>query len=112
MLAFIVVFTSSYSGMSVVFDRRFGFMNKALSTPVARGTIVMSKILQSVVRSLVQSAIILVIAVLLQMDTSQFTVLGIAGAFYSHFPNGNGPIRIVYHASIKIIRLANSNGNS
>ncbi len=90
MLAFIVVFTSSFSGMSVVFDRRFGFMNKALSTPVARGTIVMSKILQSVVRSLVQSAIILVIAVLLGMDVSQFSVLGIAGAFTAIFLMGMG----------------------
>ena len=48
MLAFIVLFTSAFSGMSVVFDRRFGFLNKALSTPVARGSIVMGKILQSV----------------------------------------------------------------
>ena len=39
MLAFIVLFTSAFSGMSVVFDRRFGFLNKALSTPVARGSI-------------------------------------------------------------------------
>src|SRR5208337_786508 len=37
MLAFVVLFTSAFSGMSVVFDRRFGFLNKALSTPVARG---------------------------------------------------------------------------
>lgn len=90
MLSFIVVFTSSFSGMSVVFDRRFGFLNKALSTPVARGTIVMSKILQSVGRSLVQSAIILGIAVLLGMDTSHFTVLGIAGTFAAIFLMGMG----------------------
>ena len=40
----------SFSGMSVVFDRRFGFMNKALSTPVGRGTIVMGKVFQSVAK--------------------------------------------------------------
>ncbi len=90
MLSFIVVFTSSFSGMSVVFDRRFGFLNKALTTPVARGTIVMSKILQSVGRSLVQSAIILGIAVLLGMDISHFTVLGIAGTFTVIFLMGMG----------------------
>ena len=43
MLVFIVLFTSAFSGMSVVWDRRFGFMNKALSTPVSRGTIVMAR---------------------------------------------------------------------
>jgi ABC-2 type transport system permease protein len=90
MLAFIVLFTSAFSGMSVVFDRRFGFLNKALSTPVARGSIVMGKILQSVGRSLVQAAIILVIAVLLGMDTTHFTVPGIAGTFVVVFLMGMG----------------------
>jgi len=90
MLAFIVLFTSAFSGMSVVFDRRFGFLNKALSTPVARGSIVMGKILQSVGRSLVQAAIVLIIAVALGMDASHFTVLGVAGAFLAIFLMGMG----------------------
>lgn len=90
MLAFIVLFTSAFSGMSVVFDRRFGFLNKALSTPVARGAIVMGKVLQSVGRSLVQAAIILGIAVLLGMDTTHFTVLGIVGVFSVIFLTGMG----------------------
>ncbi len=81
MLAFIILFTAAFSGMSVVFDRRFGFLNKALSTPVGRGAVVMAKVLQSIARSLVQAAIVLGIAVALGMDTSQFTILGIAGAF-------------------------------
>ena len=38
MLVFIVLFSSTFAGMSVVWDRRFGFMNKALSTPVSRGS--------------------------------------------------------------------------
>jgi ABC-2 type transport system permease protein len=80
-IAFIVLFTSAFSGMSVVFDRRFGFLNKALSTPVARGTIVMSKIFQSVGRSITQAGIVLIIAILLGMNTSHFTILGILGAF-------------------------------
>lgn len=81
MLAFIILFTSAFSGMSVVFDRRFGFLNKALSTPVGRGAVVTAKVMQSVVRSLVQSAIVLGIAVALGMDTTQFTILGILGSF-------------------------------
>ncbi|MGD0978533.1 MAG: ABC transporter permease [Candidatus Bathyarchaeia archaeon] len=90
MLAFVVLFTSAFSGMSVVFDRRFGFLNKALSTPVARGAIVMGKVLQSVGRSLIQSAIVLVIAVILGMETSHFTVVGIAGAFVIIFLMATG----------------------
>src|SRR3989475_3308083 len=81
MLASVILFNSAFAGMSVVFDRRFGFFNKALSTPVGRGTIVTAKVLQSVGRSLIQSAIVLGIAVALGMDTSQITVLGVLGSF-------------------------------
>jgi ABC-2 type transport system permease protein len=81
MLASIILFTSAFSGMSVVFDRRFGFLNKALSTPVSRGVIVTSKVLQSGIRSLIQSVMVLVIAIALGMDFSHFTALGILGAF-------------------------------
>ena len=81
MLSFIILFTAAFAGMSVVWDRRFGFMNKALSTPVGRGAIVTGKVLQSVIRSLIQAAIVLVIAVALGMDTSNFSLLTIGGAF-------------------------------
>jgi ABC-2 type transport system permease protein len=90
MLAFVVLFTSAFSGMSIVFDRRFGFLNKALSTPVARGAIVMGKALQSVGRSLIQSSIVLVIAIILGMDTTHFTVAGIAGTFVIIFLMATG----------------------
>jgi ABC-2 type transport system permease protein len=81
MLASIILFTAAFSGMSVVFDRRFGFLNKALSTPVSRGVVVTSKVLQSGIRSLIQSVMVLAIAVVLGMDVSHFSVLGIVGAF-------------------------------
>lgn len=85
MLSFIVLFTSMFSGMSIVWDRRFGFLEKILSTPLARGSIVMGKVLSSVVRSLVQAAIVLVIAILLGMQTSHITVLGLFGTFSALF---------------------------
>jgi ABC-2 type transport system permease protein len=81
MLAFIIMFTAAFSGMSVVWDRRFGFMNKALSTPVGRGSIVIGKIMQSTIRSLIQAAIVLGIAVALGMNTASFSVFTIAGSF-------------------------------
>jgi ABC-2 type transport system permease protein len=84
-LAFIILFTAAFAGMSVVWDRRFGFMNKALSTPVGRGAIVTGKILQSVIRSLIQAAIVLGIAVVLGMDTTSFGALSMAGTFVMLF---------------------------
>jgi ABC-2 type transport system permease protein len=81
MIVFIVLFNSAFSGMSVVWDRRFGFMNKALSTPISRGTIVMAKILQSVGRSLIHAAVVILIGIALGMETGSFSVLGLAGTF-------------------------------
>ncbi len=43
MVAFVTVFTTAFVGMSVVWDRRLGFMNKVLSTPVSRSVIITIK---------------------------------------------------------------------
>jgi len=85
MLAFVILFNSAFGGMSVVFDKRFGFMDKALTTPVSRGTIVMAKVLQVTIRSLILAAIILVVGAALGMETSHITALGLLGTFGAMF---------------------------
>ena len=85
MLSFVTLFTAMFSGMSIVWDRRFGFLDKVLSTPVSRGAIVMGKVFSSVLRSLAQAAIVLLIAVPLGMDLTHLTVVGIAGTFVALF---------------------------
>lgn len=67
MLSFIVLFTSMQSGMSIVWDRRLGVLDRILTTPVARGNIIIGKVLSAVIRSLVQATIVLVVAILLGM---------------------------------------------
>ena len=85
MLAFVILFNSAFGGMSVVFDKRFGFLDKALTTPVSRGTIVMAKVLQVTIRSLILAAIILVVGAALGMETSHITALGLLGTFGAMF---------------------------
>jgi ABC-2 type transport system permease protein len=85
MLSFVCLFTTMFSGMSIVWDRRFGFLDKVLSTPVSRGTIVMGKVFSSVVRSLAQAAVILLIAVPLGMNVGNITAVGVVGAFLALF---------------------------
>ncbi|MGC8630972.1 MAG: ABC transporter permease [Thermoprotei archaeon] len=68
MLAFIVLFTSMQSGMSIVWDRRLGFLSKLMTTSVPRGNIIVGKALSSVLKSLAQATIVLVIAILLGMQ--------------------------------------------
>jgi len=82
MLSFVSLFTTMFSGMSVVWDRRLGFLNKVLSTPVARGAIVLSKIAAATIRSLVQVGIVLGFAFLLGLKTGpSFTPFNILGVF-------------------------------
>jgi ABC-2 type transport system permease protein len=86
MLAFIALFTTMSSGMSIVWDRRLGFLNKVLSTPVARGSILMSKVFAAVIRTIVQAAIVLVFALVLGLVPGpDFNALSLLGAFGALF---------------------------
>jgi ABC-2 type transport system permease protein len=82
MIAFTALFTTMFSGMSVVWDRRLGFLNKALSTPVSRAVIILSKVLSATLRSMFQAAIILLIALPLGFQFgAAFTPINIIGVF-------------------------------
>jgi len=86
MLSFVVLFATMFSGMSVVWDRRLGFLNKVLSTPVSRGSIVLSKVFNAVMRALVQCAIVLVAAVAIGLKaSSNFNPLNLIGVFAALF---------------------------
>ena len=82
MIAFTALFTTMFSGMSVVWDRRLGFLNKVLSTPVSRAAIIVSKVLSATFRSMFQASIILIIAVPLGFQVgAAFTPINILGVF-------------------------------
>jgi ABC-2 type transport system permease protein len=82
MIAFTALFTTMFSGMSVVWDRRLGFLNKALSTPVSRAVIIISKVLSATLRSIFQAAIILIIALPLGFQFgAAFTPINLLGVF-------------------------------
>lgn len=82
MIAFTALFTTMFSGMSVVWDRRLGFLNKALSTPVSRAVIILSKVFSATLRSMFQAGIILLIAVPLGFEFGpSFNPLNLLGVF-------------------------------
>jgi ABC-2 type transport system permease protein len=82
MIAFTALFTTMFSGMSVVWDRRLGFLNKALSTPVSRSVIILSKVLSATLRSMFQAGIIIVVAIAFGLQFgANFNPLNILGVF-------------------------------
>lgn len=62
MLAVIALFTTMFAGMSLVWDRRFGFLTKLRVSPIPRGIVPVSRTGSAVTRAIIQALIVLVIA--------------------------------------------------
>jgi ABC-2 type transport system permease protein len=106
MIVFTTLFTTAFSGMSVVWDRRLGFMNKVLSTPVSRSVIILSKVLSATLRSMFQAAIVIVIAYLfgLQFGTN-FNMLSLLGVFAVVFLIGMGLSSMFIAINLRATRM-------
>ncbi len=59
------IFTSIFGGVNTLWDRRYGFMNKALTAPISRSSIALGKMLAISLISALQSSLILGIALAL-----------------------------------------------
>jgi len=105
-ISFVTLFTTMFSGMSIVWDRRLGFLNKALSTPVARGAILMSKVFNAVIRSIIQAAIVLGFAFALGLTVGpDFTPINLLGVFAAVFLIGMGLSSIFIAIAIRSTRM-------
>ncbi|MEM2871004.1 MAG: ABC transporter permease [Candidatus Caldarchaeum sp.] len=76
MLSITVLFTSMSSGMGIAWDRRLGYLNKLLAAPIWRGSIIMAKVLATVVRSVLQASLLLLIALALGARFNPWLPLG------------------------------------
>ena len=74
-----LLFGSVFSGVSVVFDRQFGFMKEMLVAPVSRTSIIIGKILGGATTATIQGIILMTVAGLLGAFTPSLSFL--AGAF-------------------------------
>ncbi|MFQ5406120.1 MAG: ABC transporter permease [Candidatus Micrarchaeia archaeon] len=59
-----LLFSSMFSGVSIIWDREFGFLKEILVSPTSRLTIVLGRILGGATTSLLQAIIMLVLATL------------------------------------------------
>jgi ABC-2 type transport system permease protein len=106
MVVFTTLFTAAFSGMSVVWDRRLGFLNKVLSTPVSRSIIILSKILSAAVRSIFQAIIVVLIAVAFGLKFgSNFSAFSIFGVFAIVFLVGMGLSSLFIAFNLRATRI-------
>jgi ABC-2 type transport system permease protein len=82
MLAVFLLFTTMFNGMSLVWDRRIGFLAKLVAAPIRRESIFLSRVLSGVIRGLLQVTVIFAIALLFGLNLGTgFTPLHAAGVF-------------------------------
>jgi ABC-2 type transport system permease protein len=106
MVSMIVMTTTMFSGMSIVWDRRLGFLDKVLSTPVSRGAIIFSKVLNATLRAIFQATIILALAYILGLQVSStFTLLNILGVYAAIFLLSVGLSSVFLAVSIRSTRM-------
>ena len=73
-----ILFTSIFSGISIIFDREFGFLKEILVAPVSRISIVLGKAFGGTTTAMIQGMIMLVLAIFLGISFSSElgTVMG------------------------------------
>jgi len=64
-VAFTLLFTSLFGGISILFDKNYGLMKEIIASPVSRMDIIIGKALSTLVNGLIQAAIIFFAAILL-----------------------------------------------
>ena len=74
-LAMTLLFTSVFSGVSVIWDREFGFLKEILVAPVSRASIVIGKALGSGTSALIQGFILLPLSFLVGVHLSPVSFL-------------------------------------
>jgi ABC-2 type transport system permease protein len=70
-----LLFGSVFSGISVIFDRQFGFMKEMLVAPVSRTSIILGKILGGAVTASIQGIILMMVAGLMGAFTPTLALI-------------------------------------
>jgi ABC-2 type transport system permease protein len=95
------IFTSIFGGVNTLWDRRYGFMNKALTAPISRSSIALGKMLAISLISALQSALIIGIAIIIGVRFPNLFVIGPIMALVILFSLGFSGISVVVAATAK-----------
>jgi ABC-2 type transport system permease protein len=74
-VAMSLLFTSIFSGISVIWDREFGFLKEMLVAPVSRLSIVIGRSLGGATTALIQGLLMLILSIVLGVKISLISIL-------------------------------------
>ncbi len=95
------IFTSIFGGVNTLWDRRYGFMNKALTSPISRSSIAVGKMLAISLISALQSSLILGIALALGVGIANYLMIIPIMLIVIAFSLGFSGISVVVAATAK-----------
>jgi ABC-2 type transport system permease protein len=95
------IFTSIFGGVNTLWDRRYGFMNKALTSPISRSSIALGKMLAISLISALQSALIIGIAIMIGVSFPNPLVIAPIMAIVILFSLGFSGISVIVAATAK-----------
>lgn len=76
-----ILFSSTFAGLSVLWDREFGFLKEIMVAPVSRVSIVLGRIAGGATTTLIQAVLILCISILVGLKVSSISSLLLAILF-------------------------------
>jgi ABC-2 type transport system permease protein len=99
-LAQSVMFVAIFYGITVVWERDLGLLNKLLSTPAPRSAIVLGKALSAGVRGIFQAIAVVILAFIMRVEIiftplsvlGMFAVVVVCGMFFSSLSMALAPI--------------------
>ncbi len=95
------IFTSIFGGVNTLWDRRYGFMNKALTSPISRSSIALGKMIAISLISALQSSLIIGIALIIGVNFSNIFLIIPIMAIVILFSLGFSGISVMVAASAK-----------
>ena len=95
------IFTSIFGGVNTLWDRRYGFMNKALTSPISRSSIALGKMLAISAMSALQASLILGIAIAIGVSFPNLLLIVPIMAIVILFSLGFSGISVIVAATAK-----------
>jgi len=77
-----VLFSSIFSGMSIIWDREFGFLKEVLVAPIDRSAVAIGKILGGATQAMFQGVILLVLAPFFGVKLTPLAALEVIGLIF------------------------------
>lgn len=95
------IFTSIFGGVNTLWDRRYGFMNKALVSPISRSSLALGKMLAISTVSVLQASLIIGISLAIGVQFSDYAMIIPIMAVVLLFSLGFSGISVMVAATAK-----------